>query len=376
MRIAAFLLLVILSAGSVFAEPYMVKQGDTLSKILETKYTPLEITRVAAELKAAQPSFVLRPGMIVDIEEDSVSIQISVDKDAFIYKEDGIMNVSLMSYEWEIMPTVVSGTIISNLFNAVRAVGEDAELAARLARIYEWEFDFFKDIREGDSFTVLVEKCFVRGKYVGYGKILAADFKVKGKAYKAFRYAEGDKFGYYNENASSLERGFLRVPLSYSRISSRFSGARMHPVLGEVRPHYGVDYAAPIGTPVMATASGTVSQKTYNKASGNFIELKHNNGYRTYYLHLSKFADIKVGSKVEQGQVIGYVGSTGYSTGPHLDYRIKHNNTWLDPLTFVAEAPKLSEEFKGDFFEIAAARTAMLRTVYQNASNMKYYHLQ
>jgi murein DD-endopeptidase MepM/ murein hydrolase activator NlpD len=191
----------------------------------------------------------------------------------------------------------------------------------------------------------VVEKCFVRGKYVGYGHILAADFVVRKTHHKAFFFNENGKGGYFDENARALERGFLRVPLSYSRISSRYTNSRRHPVTGNVRAHYGVDYAAPRGTPVMATASGTITKMTYNKSSGNYVEIRHANSYHTFYLHLSKFnSRLKTGSPVIQGQIIGYVGSTGLSTGPHLDYRIKHRNSWLNPLTFIAESPKMNED--------------------------------
>ena len=180
--------------------------------------------------------------------------------------------------------------------------------------------------------------------------------KYLGKLKRAVYYNDGGKNkGYYNEKGEGLERGFLRVPLNYSRISSRYSTSRLHPVLGYHRPHYGVDYAAPTGTPVKATASGVVKIKSRTKGNGNYIALRHPNGYETFYLHLNGFnRAIRQGSHVEQGQIIGYVGSTGYSTGPHLDYRIRKNGKWLNPLKFVATPKTLKKDDVPAFLEHAS----------------------
>ena len=357
-----------------FSGNYVVKQGDTLSVILAQSFNGEEINNIARELKTQEPSYILRTGMLVNIdgETDCYTIQLAVDKDAVISKTEGAVNVAIQTYEAEILPTVVSGTITSSLFEAVATIGEDADLAAQLARMYEWEFDFFRDIRVGDSFSVLLEKKFVNGRYIGYGRILAADFVVQGKHHKAFLYSDGQRSGYYDEKAQALERGFLRVPLSYARITSRFTNNRFHPVLGINRPHYGVDYAAPTGTPVMVTASGTIEARSYTKANGKYVKVRHGNGYVTYYLHLNGFASgQRVGSAVTQGQVIGYVGSTGYSTGPHLDYRIQHNGQWINPLTFIAESPKLTAEHVDGFLEMAASREQTLNQSYQYAGHVK-----
>lgn len=353
-----FLLLIVFISTSVYAETYEVKSGDTLYGILSDRFTPQEMAEITSKIKKDIKGFVLRPGMKLTLEKDKVLINAALDKDVIIEKlADGTATVTVNTYEHDMLNVVVRGTIENNLFEAMAKAGEDAELAANLASIFEWEIDFFKDLRPGDRFVVLVEKKFIKDKYAGYGKILAADFYNQGKLKRAVYYNDGDKNkGYYNEKGEGLERGFLRVPLNYSRISSRYSTSRLHPVLGYHRPHYGVDYAAPTGTPVKATASGIVKIKSRTKGNGNYIALRHPNGYETFYLHLNGFnRAIRQGSHVEQGQIIGYVGSTGYSTGPHLDYRIRKNGKWLNPLNFVATPKTLKKDDVPAFLEHASA---------------------
>ena len=352
-----FLLLIVFISTSVYAETYEVKSGDTLYGILSDRFTPQEMAEITSKIKKDIKGFVLRPGMKLTLEKDKVLLNAAIDKDVIIEKlADGTATVTVNIYEHDMMNVVVRGTIENNLFEAMYKAGEDAELAANLASIFEWEIDFFKDLRPGDRFVVLVEKKFIKDKYAGYGKILAADFYNQGKLKRAVYYNDGNKNkGYYNEKGEGLERGFLRVPLNYSRISSRYSTSRLHPVLGYHRPHYGVDYAAPTGTPVKATASGIVKIKSRSKGNGNYIALRHPNGYETFYLHLNGFnRAIRQGSHVEQGQIIGYVGSTGYSTGPHLDYRIRKNGKWLNPLKFVATPKTLKKDDVPEFLEHAS----------------------
>lgn len=347
--------LFILLSFNVYADSYDVKSGDTLYGVLSDTFTPQEMVVINKEIKSKSKGFVLRPGMKIFMDGDKVTLNASIDKDIVIERgTDGVPFVTVNSYEPEMMNVVVRGRIENNLFEAMSKAGEDSELAAMVAGIFEWEIDFLKDLRPGDKFVVLVEKKFINDKYAGYGKILAADFYNQGKLHRAVYYNDGKNKGYYNEKGQGLERGFLRVPLNYSRISSRYSTSRLHPVLGYHRPHYGVDYAAPIGTPVKATASGVVKIKSRTKGNGNYIGLRHPNGYETFYLHLHGFnRSIKKGSYVEQGQIIGYVGSTGYSTGPHLDYRIRKNGKWLNPLKFVATPKTLKKNDVKAFQEYA-----------------------
>lgn len=356
------ILIFLIFCGSAFAESYVVKSGDTLSGILSDKYNVLDVNDIVRQIKKLQPSFVLRTGTKMFFNKTNVVINTTSETDIIISKlEDGALSVGLEHHEKDVMSVLVTGEIKTNLFDAVRKAGEDAELAAMLAGIFEWEIDFFKELRSGDKFAVLVEKKFINNQYAGYGKILAADFYNGGSIKRAVYFEEGKTRGYYNEDGRGLERGFLRVPINYARITSRFTSNRMHPVLKEVRPHYGVDYAAAIGTPVMATASGTIEAISYNKSNGNYISIRHNNGYKTFYLHLNGFnRALRKGSSVNQGQIIGYVGRTGYATGPHLDYRINKGGKWLNPLTFVATPTSLKKEEKDKFFKIADRKTSIL----------------
>ena len=205
-------------------------------------------------------------------------------------------------------------------------------LAMELSDIFAWSIDFFA-LQKGDSFKVIYDEEFIDSTSIGNGRIWGAWFEHGGKRYYAIPFEQKGRISYWDENGNSLRKNLLKSPLKYSRISSRFSNSRLHPILRIRRPHHGVDYAAPAGTPVMAVADGTVTSRNYTRGGGNTLKIKHSQGLTSGYLHLKSFAKgIVVGSRVNQGQVIGYVGSTGLSTGPHLDFRIWRNGTPIDPL--------------------------------------------
>lgn len=223
----------------------------------------------------------------------------------------------------------VVGEIRSSLFEAMDATGEQDQLTISFADILAWEVDFYKDVREEDRFKVVVEKVYKGKEFIKYGPVHAVEYQGQEKTVRGIGY-QGD---YYHENGTSLRKAFLKSPLRFSRISSRFSRARRHPILGGVRPHYGVDYAAPPRTPVWAVADGTVVFCGWNGGYGKQVILRHMNGYRTYYGHLLYFgSEIRVNRRVRQKQIIGYVGSTGLSTGPHLDYRLAKEGRFRNPL--------------------------------------------
>ena len=228
--------------------------------------------------------------------------------------------------------------ITSSLWGAIMEQNMPYALAAEVEDIYQWTVDFF-GIQSGDSFAVVYDEKYVNGQSVGIGRVWGALFKHGGKEYYAIPYAqEKGKLRYWEANGESLRKQMLKAPLKYTRISSKFSNARLHPVHKVYRPHHGVDYAAPSGTPVHTVADGTVIFAGWGGGGGNTIKIKHAGGLQTGYLHLKGFAKgIKVGTKVSQGQLIGYVGSTGTSTGPHLDYRIWKNGTAIDPLKVTQE---------------------------------------
>jgi len=243
----------------------------------------------------------------------------------------------------ETMLVKVVGDIRSSLFEAMNATGEQDGLTLDFAEILAWEVDFYKDVREGDRFKLVVEKVYKGNDFIRYGVIHAVEYQGEGKRVRGIRYQDG----YYDENGLSLRKVFLKAPLRFNRISSRFSQSRRHPILGGVRPHYGTDYAAPMGTPVWAVGDGTVVLCGWNGGYGKAVVLRHRNGYTTQYGHLSRFGPgIRVGKQVKQKQIIGYVGSTGLSTGPHLDYRLAKQGRFKNPLkeTFPAGVALGKEE--------------------------------
>jgi murein DD-endopeptidase MepM/ murein hydrolase activator NlpD len=254
------------------------------------------------------------------------------------------------------------GTIQSSLWNAMAGNGYDVNLAIRLSEIYAWTIDFF-GIQKNDRFEIIYEQLFVENKAVGLGRILAARFNHYGKDQFAF-YFEQDSMGdYFDEKGQSLQRAFLKAPLKYSRISSHFSNSRYHPVLKYHRPHHGVDYAAPVGTPVYAIGQGVVTKKGYQGGgAGNYLYIKHNSVYTTAYLHLKSFAKgISEGTRVSQGQLIGYVGSTGLSTGPHLDFRFFKNGSPVNPLKVESPPAKpVEEKNMSQYMELVQSKLAEL----------------
>jgi murein DD-endopeptidase MepM/ murein hydrolase activator NlpD len=241
----------------------------------------------------------------------------------------------LIPYQKERALVALRGEInqsASSLFAAMDAAGERADLSIELADIFGGEIDFNSDLQPGDTFGLAFEKVYREGQFSGYGPILAAEFDNDGRRLKAFRFTvPGGKPGYYDEQGRSLHRFFLASPLKFTApITSRFSGARLHPILRIYRPHLGVDYAAPSGSPVVAVAAGTVVSAGWSGQSGRLVHLRHPSGYETLYMHLSSIA-VRAGAHVGQGQLIGRVGSTGMSTGPHLDYRIRRNGRAVNP---------------------------------------------
>ncbi|MCR5013141.1 MAG: M23 family metallopeptidase, partial [Bacteroidales bacterium] len=248
-----------------------------------------------------------------------------------------------------------SGVITSSLWNAVIANGGDASLAAKLSDVYAWTIDFF-GIQEGDSFDVVYERQYIDDAPVGMGEVLYCDFIHLGDTIRAIAYEQDGVQGYYNEKGENLRKAFLKAPLNYRRISSTFSNSRMHPIFKYRRPHHGVDYAAPAGTPVSSIGDGVVIKKAYQaRGAGYYLKIRHNDTYTTSYMHLKGYAKgIAEGVRVKQGQVIGYVGSTGASTGPHLDFRVYKNGTAVDPLKLESPpANPIKNEDKDDFLKVA-----------------------
>ena len=220
-----------------------------------------------------------------------------------------------------------------SLARACQRIGLDDKFAMQLANIFKWDIDMFLDIRDGDEFHVLYEEQRLDGEFVGFGDILAAEFVNQGRSYRAVRYVDTvGNASYYSPTGKNLRKEFLRAPLDYSRISSNFSRARLHPLWKRTMPHLGIDYAAPSGTPVKAAGAGVVKARAKSSSKGNYIVIQHGERYQTKYLHLSRFAPgIEPGLRVEQGRVIGYVGATGWATGPHLHYEFLVDGVHTNP---------------------------------------------
>lgn len=219
----------------------------------------------------------------------------------------------------------IEGTINSSLYQTLVEQEASPILAIEMANVYAWTIDFYS-IQKGDHFNVVYEERYVDDKFIGIGKVLAANFNHYGRDYYAYRFEQDDITNYFDAEGNSLKRAFLKSPLEYGRLTSGFTMRRFHPVQKVNKPHLGTDYAAPTGTPILATGDGVVVESAYKKYNGNYVKIKHNSTYTTQYLHMSK-RNAKTGQRVKQGDVIGYVGSTGLATGPHVCYRFwKHGS--------------------------------------------------
>ena len=251
-----------------------------------------------------------------------------------------------------------SGTIETSLWDAMINGGLHPTLAVSLSEIYAWTVDFF-GLQKGDNFKIIYEELLIDDKSLGIGKIYGAQFTWAGNTIIAVPFVQDGKESFYDSEGSSLRKAFLKAPLQFSRISSRFSSSRLHPILRIRRPHYGVDYAAPVGTPVVSIGDGRVISTTYEGANGRMVRIQHNSVYSTAYLHLSRFATgITPGKFVKQGEVIGYVGSTGLSTGPHLDFRFYKNGSPVDPLR--VEAPPVEPVTEENMERFEKAKTVII----------------
>jgi murein DD-endopeptidase MepM/ murein hydrolase activator NlpD len=249
-----------------------------------------------------------------------------------VFSFNDSVEVALKEKEVVTKQKKVAGTITTSLWEAIKENDINPLVAIELNEMYAWTVDFF-GLQTGDHFKVVYDELYVDSVSVGIGKIYVASFNHAGKELLAIPFLQDNVETYYDSEGNSLKRAFLKAPLKAYRISSKFSGSRMHPILKIRRPHYGVDYAAPVGTPVFSVGDGRVIMAGYQKGAGKIIKIRHNGVYTTTYMHLNKFANgLSSGSYVRQGEVIGYVGSSGLSTGPHLDFRVTMNGHPIDPL--------------------------------------------
>jgi murein DD-endopeptidase MepM/ murein hydrolase activator NlpD len=327
-------------------------RGETLGGILSRLGVPsAELPEWTAAASRLLPVRALPVGMEaaahLDFDGRLSSIRLTPDWRAQVVLERSDSGISARREPRPVSRdvVVVRGTVRTSLFEAMTDAGEDDTLAIQLAELFQWDIDFHREVREGDSFALLVERVRSGGRTVAYGPILAAEYVNAGKRHTAVRYASPvTSAGYYDDSGRPLRKQFLRAPLRFTRITSRFSMSRMHPILGRRMPHYGVDYGAPVGTPVMVTADGVVVSAGRHGGGGNEVKVRHAGGYTTAYLHLSRFArGIRPGTRVSQGEVIGFVGATGLATGPHLDYRVTRDGSYVNPLSIGGgQAPPLA----------------------------------
>jgi murein DD-endopeptidase MepM/ murein hydrolase activator NlpD len=324
-----------------------VEKNDTLDKLLTAGgLTRGDSALLTAELAKSIDVRRLRPGQLIRFHYDPSGTVDAVQMKITGWGEVGAVRggsgfaITTQQVALREVETTVSASIDRSLYEALRQQGEGPQLVQQLVDVFQWDVDFF-ELRKGDSFSLVVKKQYAGADLIGYGPITAARFTNHGNTYEAFRHEQPDgSAGYYAAAGTPLRKQFLKAPLKFTRVTSGFTKRRFHPVLKYFRPHYGIDYGAPIGTPVMTTADGVVVEARYKPGEGNFIRVRHSSRYDTCYLHLSRFAKgLKKGTRVTQGDVIGYVGMTGLATGPHLDYRVSENGTWLNPLQLKSITP-------------------------------------
>ena len=317
----------------------VVKTGDTLSSIFKELEIRSELTRLLNLGKQAKSFKKIYPGQklhftLVENKIEKLELVKSITKSLVLNSDGDTFTVEEKNRELEKLTQVATGKINNSLFLAGQSAGMSDSLIMELAGIFGWDIDFALDIRQGDSFSVLYEELYLDGEKVGDGNIIAAEFINDDKAYRAYRYTDSNnKTEYYAPDGKSMRKPFMRTPVDIARISSYFNLRRKHPILNKIRAHRGVDYAAPRGTPIKATGNGKVVHRGTKGGYGKTIVLKHGNTYKTLYAHMSKYArGTGIGSRVKQGQIIGYIGSTGLATGPHLHYEFRVNGVHRNPL--------------------------------------------
>jgi murein DD-endopeptidase MepM/ murein hydrolase activator NlpD len=358
-----------INIDSMDVEEGVIQRNENLSEILAryniSAQTVFQISRMPRDSFDVRRLQTKKPYTIIH-EKDSLKTA-----KAFIYHTNKI-DYTMLRFEDSVQVyngknkvdtiiEVASGVIETSLYNSIMDANGSPMLVNALADVYAWEIDFF-GLQQGDAFKVIYERFEVNGEPAGMGKIISSWFLHEGEPFYAVQYDQGEGPEYFDEEGNSLRKTFLKAPLNFSRISSRFTYSRLHPVLKIRRPHTGVDYAAPTGTPVVAVGDGEVILAAYKGGGGNSVKIRHNSNYTTGYLHLSRYGKgIKKGVKVKQGQVIGYVGSTGLSTGPHLDFRFWKNGQPVDPLKIdPPSANPIKEEHKASYNKIMLEKTGEL----------------
>jgi len=353
------------SAAQLQWQAVKVRSGDSLAKIFKRNGLNATTTHkvITAQGEGSKSLKKLGVDDIIRIGKDEqgslVSLEYPLSKNETLYVN--LQNQQYHAYKEsksvEVREAIAHGVIKSNFWHAAASAGLNDGQIISLANVFGWDIDFALDIRVGDSFNVIYENQYIEGDFIGTGNIVAAEFINQGESFHAIRFTDGE---YYSADGRSMRKAFLRAPVSFKYISSNFKPKRFHPVQKRWKAHRGTDYAAKTGTPVVAAGNGRVTDATYNKYNGNYVFIQHGNGIVTKYLHFSKRA-VKKGQRVKQGQVIGYVGSTGLAAGPHLHYEFLLNGVHRNPRTVkLPDAKPLNQKYKQAFEVISKQRLAEL----------------
>jgi murein DD-endopeptidase MepM/ murein hydrolase activator NlpD len=347
-----------------------VKPGQTLSDIFSGRglsMTDLQnVMDAAGDARTALHN--IRPGQEFDflLDSDGALRGMRFDKDessrATVRLDGAGPTVAIQQRDMDLREQVAHGVIRSSLYAAGDQAGMNAAMVGKLADLFKYDIDFVQDLRVGDTFTVIYDDIYRDGVRYGEGNIVAAEFVNQGKRYTAYRFKKADgAWGWFSEDGRPIQKSFLRIPVDFTRISSTFSSARFHPILGRMRAHKGVDYAAPSGTPIHAAGDGVIKFRGWERGYGNFVVIQHSGTISTAYGHMSRFAKERVGDHVRQGQVIGFVGMTGLATGPHLHYEFRVNGTQRNPQTVTLPKPEVLPAAQLARFKAEVVRPQMAR---------------
>lgn len=345
---------------------YEVADGENISIIFEKFKVPLNTAYKIFRLDKKGQLTNIKPGdeMVFNyLGDDLINIKINkTDTSSLLIKIDENISISEIVENIEYFKSYKKGTIENSFYETAQNSGMPDSIIMDLAYIYGWDIDFVFDIRDNDEFFVIYETGFSNGERIDTGDIIAAKFVNKGKVYFANRFVQDSKKQYFDNDGNNMQKAFLRAPLEFSYISSHFNPNRMHPILHTIRAHNGVDYAAKRGSPVRSTGDGTILFIGRKSGCGNEILIKHSNDYSTRYCHLEGFAkNLNNGKKVKQGQTIGYVGSTGLATGPHLHYEFKIGEKHTDPVKVnLPSAEGIKQNYKESFNRLIEKNKSML----------------
>jgi len=353
---------------------HKVEKGDTLSRIFKNLGLSANLLhKIVHSSKSAATLTKIKPGEIIHVEMDeqknflNLTLQHSKINSLFIEATDkGEFTATSRTKTVELRTAHVQATIENSLYLSAQKSGLPDAVIMELANIFGWDIDFALEIRTGDRFTVIYQEEYLQGEKLRNGPILAAEFINQGRTYRAVRYEdESGSSDYFTPEGRSMRKAFLRAPVDFRRISSRFTKERWHPVLGKKRPHRGVDYAAKTGTPIRSAGDGKIIHRGKKGGYGRTVIIQHGQRYTTLYGHLSRYnKKAKQGSKVKQGQVIGYVGQSGLATGPHLHYEFRVNGVHRNPLTVrLPDAQPIAKKYRADFLLKAQTLVAQLDTL-------------